>query len=377
MINKLLLLLSSALIVLTLTACTVQIGYIDNSNPSDSSSGQTTKAEQPAERPHETAKKTTPAKTDAPVKPSTTTVNTASLQTPATTTTAKPVTESTHPYKDETVLVKNPSVVVNEGKTFTGKPPMADITYTVVDPLNKLGLAVDKFEHSFGAAKDGKPHSITVGNQQRFDEYKLNALTWDNKTEEKVLYLTFDCGYEYKSLTSQALDILKEKKVNATFFCTMDFLEQVPSVVARMINEGHIVGNHSTTHPSDCSALTREKMAWELLGVHNYLRVNFGYECRYFRFPAGNYNQNMLELAMSVGYRTAFWSIAHADWDPENQPGVDKSFQTVTSRLHPGAVILLHTTSPDNIAILADFIDYARAEGYEFRSLDDYEYWDN
>ena len=105
MINKLLLLLSSALIVLTLTACTVQIGYIDNSNPSDSSSGQTTKAEQPAERPHETAKKTTPAKTDAPVKPSTTTANTASLQTPATTTTAKPVTESTHPYKDETVLV--------------------------------------------------------------------------------------------------------------------------------------------------------------------------------------------------------------------------------------------------------------------------------
>ena len=144
-----------------------------------------------------------------------------------------------------------------------------------------------------------------------------------------------------------------------------------------MITEGHILGNHSVNHPSDSSALSREKLAAELLGVHNHLRVNFGYESRYFRFPTGTYSPNALELVESIGYRSVFWSVAHADWDPEDQPGVDKSFATVTSRLHPGAVILLHTCSPDNVAMLADLIDYARAQGYEFRSLDQYEYWGN
>ena len=82
-----------------------------------------------------------------------------------------------------------------------------------------------------------------------------------------------------------------------------------------------------------------------------------------------------MDVANGQGYRSIFWSIAHRDWDPENQPGIDVSFATVTGRLHPGAVILLHATSPDNVAILGDFIDYARNEGYEFRSLDEYEYW--
>ena len=144
-----------------------------------------------------------------------------------------------------------------------------------------------------------------------------------------------------------------------------------------MINEGHIVGNHSTTHPSDSSALSREKMAWELLGVHNYLRVNFGYNSKYFRFPTGTYSVNALEVIDSIGYRSIFWSNAHADWDPENQPGVQKSFDTLTSRLHAGSVILLHACSPDNAAILGDFIDYAESQGYVFKSLDDYKYWTN
>lgn len=365
--NRLPLLLLSALLALILSACTVQIGFPD---------GVTTRAT--AKVPG-TPAPSDPSKTDEGKVPDTspggTTAPDDTGNTPSQTTTAK--TESTHPYKDETVEVKNPSAVVNAGETFTGNPPLADITYTVVDPLNKLGLSTEKYSHAFGAAKNGQPHSITVENQKRFDQYGLNALTWDNKTEEKVLYLTFDAGYEYKNLTSEMLDTLKEKGVSATFFCTLDYLEQAPAVVARMISEGHIVGNHSTSHPSDCSALTREKMAWEILGAHNYLRTNFGYECRYFRFPAGNYSQNTLEVVYSLGYRTAFWSIAHADWDPENQPGVQTSFNTVTSRLHPGAVILLHTTAPDNAAILGDFIDYARAQGYEFRSLDEYEYWDN
>ncbi|MBQ8803527.1 MAG: polysaccharide deacetylase family protein [Tyzzerella sp.] len=278
---------------------------------------------------------------------------------------------------ENAIKVSNPQQIVNDGKTFTGLTSLEAIEFAVSDPTNANGLSAEKFSHSYGVAKDGQPHSITVDNQARFDALETNALAWDNKSEDKVLYLTFDCGYEYENLTGDILDTLKEKNVPAAFFCTLDYLEDAPEFAARMINEGHIVGNHSTTHPSDSSALSREELAWELLGVHNYLRTNFGYESKYFRFPTGTYSENALELVDSVGYRSVFWSIAHADWDPQNQPGVSKSFETVTSRLHPGAVILLHACSPDNAAILGDFIDYAESQGYEFKSLDEYKYWDN
>ena len=252
---------------------------------------------------------------------------------------------------------------------------MSAVSYKVSDPKNKRGLSTAKNGFGFGAAKNGEPHSITVDNQKRFDKYDVNTLAWDNKTEEKVLYLTFDCGYPYKDLVERMLDTLKQKKVKAAFFCTMDYLKRAPDEVERMLDEGHIVGNHSMSHPSNCAALSRKEMADEVLGVHNYLRTEFGYNSLYFRFPAGVYSQNALDLVDSVGYRSVFWSIAHADWDPKNQPGVETSYQTVTERLHPGAVILLHSTSPDNAKILGRVIDYARKQGYEFRSLDEYSGW--
>lgn len=274
---------------------------------------------------------------------------------------------------DRTATVTNPAT--GKGITYTGLPALMQIEYTVKDADNLRGLDTKRQDFSYGVAKDGKPHNVTVNNQKRFDDYGTNALAWDNKTEEKVLYLTFDCGYKYEDLVTRILDTLDEKDVPAAFFCTVDYLKTAPDDVARMLADGHIVGNHSTTHPSDCSLLTREKMAWELLGVENYLRENFGYTSKYFRFPCGVYSESALETVDSVGYRSVFWSIAHADWDPANQPGEEVSFNTVTSRLHPGAVILLHSTSPDNAAILGKFIDYCTEQGYTFRSLDEYEYW--
>ncbi|MBE6037336.1 MAG: hypothetical protein E7223_06990 [Clostridiales bacterium] len=281
-------------------------------------------------------------------------------------------------YTGQTSVVTFAPEVANQGKTFSGLAPLPVIDYTIIDPANTRGLSTEKFGFSYGVAKNGEPHHITVNNQKRFDGFGTNALAWDNQTnkeEAKVLYLTFDCGYVYGTLTEDMLDILKEKQVPAAFFCTLDYLGDAPETVTRMITEGHIVGNHSTTHPSDSAAIGREKLGWELLGVENYLRANFGYSSKYFRFPTGAYSEDALDLVNSVGYRSVFWSIAHADWDPKNQPGVQKSFDTVTSRLHPGAVILLHSTSPDNAAILADFIDFARQQGYEFRSLDQYPGW--
>lgn len=264
--------------------------------------------------------------------------------------------------------------VASIGYTYTGLQSLPAIEYTVNDPYNSRGLQTARNGFSYGVASGGVPHSITVNNQTTFDSYGTNALAWDNKTGGKVLYLTFDCGYKYEDLTTRILNTLKEKNVKAAFFCTMDYLKADPTEVARMINEGHTVGNHSVTHP-DCTTVSREKLAWELLGVHNHMRVNFGYSPKYFRFPTGAYSQNALELCSSQGYRSVFWSVAYADWDPANQQGTESAYSQVTSRLHPGAVILLHSTSPDNASILGRVIDYARANGYEFRSLDEYGYW--
>lgn len=295
---------------------------------------------------------------------------------PDVTTDAVTEPETEPPMDENSIKVSYNVNAVDPGKTFTGLPALEAVQFIVRDYENKNNLPTKRYDFSFGAAKNGEPHSITVDNQKFYDSLATKTLAWDNKSEGKVLYLTFDCGYQYKDLVPRMLDTLKEKGVQATFFCTLDYIEAAPDEVARMINEGHLIGNHTTNHPSDCATISRSELAEEILGVHNYLRVNFGYNCRYFRFPAGVYSENTLELVSSLGYRTAFWSIAHADWDPENQPGVDVSFKTITDRLHPGAVILLHSTSPDNAAILGQYIDYCRAQGYEFRSLDDYKFWD-
>lgn len=274
--------------------------------------------------------------------------------------------------EENSILVEHIPQVVTQDSTYTSLKALEIIRFSVPDPKNEEKLSTESQSFGFGAAKEGKASQLTVDNQSYFDSLGTGALAWDNRTGEKVLYLTFDCGYEYENLTADMLDVLKEKEVPAAFFCTLDYLETAPEIAARMIEEGHIVGNHSTTHPADSAALSREEMAWEILGVENYLRVNFGYTSPYFRFPAGVYSENAMDVVHDVGFRNVFWSLAHADWDPENQPGVEKSFQTITQRLHPGAVILLHTTSPDNAAILADYIDYARQQGYTFRSLDEY-----
>ena len=242
-------------------------------------------------------------------------------------------------------------------------------------PFDPSGLSTEKFEFSYGIAKEGQPHFITVDNQTKFDDWNVNTLAWDNKSEGKPLYLTFDCGYPYEDCVPKMLDTLKEKGATGTFFCTMQYLEQAPDMVQRMIDEGHIVGNHTVNHPSDCAALDTETMLSEVKGVHDKLVNDFNYNPCYFRFPGGTYSEKMLKSVANTGYRIIFWSLAHYDWDPNDQPGVQEAFNTVSSRLHPGAVILLHTTAPDNVAMLGDFIDHARSQGYEFQSLDSYQHW--
>lgn len=244
--------------------------------------------------------------------------------------------------------------------------------YEIIDPYNTRNVSTEKTAHYFGVAKDGKPHSASVNFQKLFDskpQYK--ALTLDTKSQDKRMYLTFDCGYEYQNLTSDIMDTLKEKNVKVVFFCTLSYMKSNPDAIRRMIAEGHIVANHSATHP-DFTKLSRVEIAEEVYKVEKYLKDNFNYSSKFFRFPEGSYSDNTLDVISSMGYRSVFWSVAHGDYDENNQPPVDKTFDTISSRYHPGAVILLHASSTSNAAALGQLIDKAHEDGYTFKTLDEY-----
>lgn len=256
----------------------------------------------------------------------------------------------------------------SEYKTFTGYKPLNTVNFTAADPQNSRKLPETKIEHAYGVASNEKPHSISVSSQEFFTKKSFKAVTYNSKNKEKVLYLTFDCGYE-NGYTSKVLDVLKEKNIKAAFFCTLDEIESEPELIARMIKEGHIVGNHSSTHPS-FAEISREKMAKEIEKCDNFLRTNFGYTSKFFRFPKGEYSESALELVGSLGFVSVFWSLSYSDWDVNNQKGAEYAFEKVTSRIHPGAIILLHSVSSDNANALGRIIDYAAEKGYKFDSLD-------
>lgn len=255
-------------------------------------------------------------------------------------------------------------------KTYTGLEPLQIVNFDVNDPNNTKGLSTEKIRHSFGVAKNEAAHEISQNSQKYFEDNSFDAITLDTASQEKVVYLTFDVGYD-NGYTGMILDTLKEKNVTAAFFCTVDEMKSDPESIARMINEGHIVGNHTNTHPS-MDELTRTQMMEEIKGFDDYIRTNFGYSSLYFRFPKGEYSDSALDLVGSLGYTSVFWSLAYSDWDTNNQKGAQYAIDTVISRIHPGAVILLHAVSSDNAQALGDIIDNVKNMGYEFRSLEEY-----
>lgn len=284
-------------------------------------------------------------------------------------------TSSKEESSEPTSQPESSTPVSNSSVTSTVKPQLKNVTvgpYEIYDALNSRGLSTKKSGFGYGVAQNGKPHSISVNNQKRFDSMQnIEALALDTKSTEKVMYLTFDCGYEYKNLTANILDTLKEKQVKAAFFLTGDYVKKNAALVRRMIDEGHIVGNHSWGHKS-FPTISREKMANEIWQLEDYLKKNFDYSSLYFRFPSGEYSECALELVSSMGYKSIFWSAAYADWDTSKQPSKESAVNTVTSRYHSGAVILLHAVSQANADGLGEMIDIAHNQGYIFKTLDDY-----
>lgn len=199
---------------------------------------------------------------------------------------------------------------------------------------------------------------------------KYNGIAIGN-SEKKLLYLTFDLGYE-AGYTSQILDVLKQNHVKAVFFITGHYLNTQPDLVKRMLEEGHIVGNHTVNHKS-LPSLSEKELEKEIMDLHKALYEKFGYEMKYFRPPKGEFSEKVLNTVKNLGYQSIFWSFAYDDWDENKQGREEYGKSKILDNLHNGSILLLHATSKDNANILDTVIKEAQKMGYQFQPITEFE----
>ena len=217
----------------------------------------------------------------------------------------------------------------------------------------------------FGA--EGQP---PTGNATR-DELKKYDAYYIGDTNCKVIYLTFDAGYE-NGYTPTILDALKKHKVKATFFLVGNYISTQPELVKRMIEEGHQVANHTFSHPNMANISSKESFQKELNKLEDSFATVTGKQMiKYYRPPQGKYSVENLKMAKELGYKTFFWSLAYVDWYNDKQPSKEQAFQKLLGRIHPGAVVLLHSTSKTNSQILDELLTKWEEMGYTFGSLQD------
>ena len=190
-------------------------------------------------------------------------------------------------------------------------------------------------------------------------------------TEEKVLYLTFDAGYE-NGCTEQILDVLKKHQVPAAFFLVGNYIEKNRDLVRRMAKEGHIVANHTMHHPDMSKLSDRAAFQKELTDLEDLYREATGKEmAKFYRPPQGTYSEENLRMAKELGYKTVFWSLAYVDWNNDAQPTREQAFEKLLPRTHNGAVVLLHSTSRTNADILDELLTKWKDMGYKFATLEE------
>lgn len=190
-------------------------------------------------------------------------------------------------------------------------------------------------------------------------------------TSQKVIYLTFDCGYE-NGCTEAILDALKKHNAPAAFFVVGNMIETAPDIIRRMAAEGHIVGNHTYHHPDMSAISDQEAFRKELDALAALYRETVGQELPlYYRPPQGKFSEENLLQAQALGYKTVFWSLAYVDWYTDDQPTAEQAYAKLLPRIHDGAIVLLHSTSATNAAILDDLLTRWEEMGYTFASLDE------
>jgi len=214
------------------------------------------------------------------------------------------------------------------------------------------------------------PGESPVGNASASDLAAYDAF-YLGDTREQVIYLTFDCGYE-NGYTESILDTLKKHKVPAAFFVVGNMIETAPDIICRMVNEGHIVGNHTMNHPDMSAISAQAAFEKELKELESLYRETTGEEMLpFYRPPQGKYSLTNLQQAKDLGYRTVFWSLAYVDWYVDDQPSHEAAFEKLLGRIHPGAIVLLHSTSQTNAEILDELLTKWKEMGYSFASLEE------
>ena len=242
---------------------------------------------------------------------------------------------------------------------------------------NAFGYFTAPSEHAVTASADGnwglsfqQEGKPPVANATADYLKQFNA-HYAADTQEKILYLTFDAGYENGN-TPAILDALKKHNAPAAFFLVGNYLETSPDLVKRMVAEGHTVGNHTYHHPDMAKISTAESFSQELQSLEAlYEQVTGQPMKKYYRPPQGKYSESNLQMAKDLGYHTFFWSLAYVDWYENKQPTHEEAFQKLIGRIHPGAVVLLHSTSKTNGEILDELLTKWEEMGYTFGSLDE------
>jgi peptidoglycan-N-acetylmuramic acid deacetylase len=212
--------------------------------------------------------------------------------------------------------------------------------------------------------------SAPIGNAGA-DQLRQFDTVYLGDTSEKVIYLTFDAGYE-NGCTTKILDVLQKHQVKAAFFLVGNYIEKNEDLVRRMVKEGHIVGNH-TMHHYDMSKLS-DKAAFskELTDLEELYKTATGVDMpKFYRPPQGIYSEENLRMAKELGYKTVFWSLAYVDWNNDAQPSREQAFSKLLPRIHNGAVVLLHSTSQTNAEILDELLTKWKEMGYHFGSIEE------
>lgn len=237
-----------------------------------------------------------------------------------------------------------------------------------VDATKVSTATVEQAENwGLGFGTEGTQPTGTVS----ADELKKYDAYYVGDDRDKIIYLTFDAGYENGN-TEPILDALKKHNVSATFFVVGHFLESAPDIVKRMVEEGHTVGNHTYHHPdmsqiSDISSFQKEMEDTAAL----FEEITGQKMAMFYRPPQGKYSQTNLEMAKELGYKTFFWSLAYVDWYQDQQPTHDEAVNKLTGRIHPGAIVLLHSTSQTNGEVLDEVLTRWEEMGYRFGTLAD------
>lgn len=249
-----------------------------------------------------------------------------------------------------------------DSSTLTEESRSTNVAETTVKINNVLNesYSTEKIVWGPGRAENHARPNDPVSLQEKYGELGAQFLMSD----DKFICLTFDEGYE-NGFTPAILDTLKEKNVKAVFFVTYDFAKDNPELIERMIDEGHIIGNHTYRHLT-MDEITLEEATEEVMFLDRYMKQNFKYRMKLFRFPKGEFSESTLALVNELGYKSVFWSFAYADWDTQKQAENSAALKEITDNLHNGEIMLLHAVSSTNAEILGDVIDSAREQGYEF-----------